>query len=109
MGRAESGYGEEHRTGSKNKGGSAIKRKLTFHSDSAHGWLEVPLQDLTTLGITDDISACSYRYETNAYLEEDVDADVYLRAARQAGWSITTEDRYVDRDSFVRNLPAYNS
>ena len=85
-----------------------MKRILTFHSDPNHSWLEVPLSDLTTLGIADEISACSYRYETSAYLEDDVDADVYLRATRQAGWSITTEDRYVDGDSFVRSLPAYN-
>ncbi len=84
-----------------------MKRKLTFHTDPAHGWLEVPLQDLTTLGVADDISACSYQNETNAYLEEDVDAYVYLRAAREAGWAVTTEDHYVDRDSFVRNLPGY--
>ena len=109
MGRAESGYGEEHRTRGENKGGSGIKRKLTVHSDPNHSWLEVPLSDLTTLGVADEISSRLYRYETSAYLEDDVDAYVYLRAARQAGWSITTEDGYVDRDSFVRNLPAYNS
>ncbi len=84
-----------------------MKRKLTFHTDPAHGWLEVPLQDLTTLGVADDISACSYQDETNAYLEEDVDAGVFLHAAGEAGWSVTTEDRYVDRDSFVRSLPGY--
>ena len=43
------------------------------------------------------------------YLEEDVDAYVYLRAARQAGWSVTTEDAYVDGESFVQRLPVYGS
>ncbi len=62
-----------------------MKRNLTFHNDPGHGWLEVPLADLTTLGVADDISSSSYQYETSAYLEEDVDAGVYLRAAREAG------------------------
>ncbi len=84
-----------------------MKRNLTFHTDPSHGWLEVPVRDLTTLGVADDISSSSYQYETSAYLEEDVDAGVYLRAAREAGWLVTTEDRYVDGDSFVRSLPGY--
>ena len=85
-----------------------MHRNLAFHNDPNHNWLEVPLNDLTTFGVGDEISSRSYQDEANAYLEEDVDAGVYLRAAREAGWLITTEDRYVEGDSFVRNLPAYN-
>ena len=40
-------------------------------------------------------------------LEEDVDAKVYLRAARAAGWQVETWDRYVGGSSFVRHLPSY--
>jgi len=86
-----------------------VKRILKFRSDPNHSWLEVPLQDLTTLGVADEISAYSYQNETNAYLEEDVDAYVYLRAAREAGWSVTTQDAYVDGESFVPRLPPYGS
>lgn len=86
-----------------------MKRNLTFHTDPNHGWLEVPLGDLTTLGVADNISAYSYQDKTNAYLEEDVDAGVYLRAAGEVGWSVTTEDRYVDGESFVPRLPPYGS
>ncbi len=84
-----------------------MKRNLKFHNDQGHGWLEVPVRDLTTLGVADDISSSSYQDETSAYLEEDVDAGVYLRAAREAGWIVDTEDHYVDGDSFVRSLPGY--
>lgn len=84
-----------------------MKRDLTFHADPEHGWLEVPLTDLTTLGIQDEISSCSYQDEANAYLEEDLDAGIYLRAAREAGWTVDTNDNYVDGDSFVRDLPGY--
>ena len=86
-----------------------MQKTLTYHSDPGHGWLEVPRNDLITLGIADEISACSYQDETSAYLEEDVDAGVYLRAARAAGWQVETHDRYVGGSSFVRHLPGYGS
>lgn len=53
-----------------------MRKTLTYHSDPGHGWLEVPRDDLTALGIKHEISACSYQDEANAYLEEDVDAGV---------------------------------
>ena len=86
-----------------------MQRTLIYHTDPGHGWLEVPRNDLTTLGIAHDISACSYQDEMNAYLEEDVDAGVYLRAARAACWQVGTQDRYVGGSSFVRHLPGYGS
>ena len=79
-----------------------MRKTLTYHSDPGHGWLEVPRNDLITLGIAHGISACSYQDEANAYLEEDVDTGVYLRAARAAGWRVETRDRYVGGSSFVR-------
>ncbi len=70
-----------------------MKRVLKFRSDPNHSWLEVPLGDLTTLGVAGEISTYSYQDETNAYLEDHVDAYVYLSAAREAGWSVTTRLR----------------
>lgn len=84
-----------------------MQKNLKFHNDPGHGWLEVPLTDFETLRIEGEISACSYQDQCNAYLEEDLDAGVYLRAARAAGWLINTEDCYTNQDSFVRTLPCY--
>lgn len=84
-----------------------MQKNLKFHNDPRHGWLEVPLTDLDTLRIKGEISACSYQDQDNAYLEEDLDAGVYLRAARAAGWQVKTEDCYTNRDSFVRTLRSY--
>ena len=84
-----------------------MTRNLTYHNDPGYGWLEVPLSDLTTLDMTDKISSCSYQDEANAYLEEDLDVGVYLRAARATGWSVDTKDDYSNNDSFVRRLPPY--
>ena len=86
-----------------------MQKTLTYHSDPGHGWLEVPRDDLTALGIADEISPCSYQDEANAYLEEDVDAGAYLCAARAAGRRVETRDRYVGGSSFVRHLPGYGS
>lgn len=84
-----------------------MQKNLKFHNDPGHGWLEVPLTDLATLGIKGEISPFSYQDERNAYLEEDLDAGVYLRAAREVGWLVNTEDCYANHDSFVRTLPDY--
>ena len=59
-----------------------MRKTLTYHTDPGHGWLEVPRDDLTALGITDEISACPYQDGASAYLEEDVDAGVHLSGYR---------------------------
>ena len=54
--------------------------KYTFITDPGHGWLSVPLEDLKRLGIADQITHYSYMTHQRAYLEEDVDAGVFLQA-----------------------------
>lgn len=56
---------------------------LEFHYDAGHGWLRVKLKDIKTLGIADKISSCSYFKGEWAYLEEDCDADVFLKAYKE--------------------------
>lgn len=49
--------------------------------DPGHGWLEVPLEELDQLGVTSDqISSYSYVHGAMAYLEEDCDAMVFIKA-----------------------------
>ena len=70
-----------------------LSTQLTFISDPGHGWLKVPLTDIATLGIEDDISACSfikghYAYHSAALttsLEEDGDCLRYLTALSNQG------------------------
>lgn len=52
----------------------------TFFSDPGHGWLEVQVAELHELGIAEKISGYSYLNGELAYLEEDCDLSVYLRA-----------------------------
>lgn len=51
-----------------------------WHVDPAHAWLEVSEAELSRLGIRERISSYSYRHAGRAYLEEDRDAGIYLRA-----------------------------
>jgi hypothetical protein len=60
-----------------------IKRK--FHTDPAHGWLEVNYSELKDLKIEDKISSYSYIKDDIVYLEEDCDVAVYLDAIKAQG------------------------
>jgi hypothetical protein len=57
-------------------------KALTFFQDGGHGWLKVPKKDLEKLGIADKITGFSYMNGDHAYLEEDCDLAIYLRALR---------------------------
>lgn len=83
-----------------------IKRTVTFISDPGHGWLEVSNADIATLGIADQITPYSYMTPTRSFLEEDCDAGVFMKAAKDAGWSVTAKHRLVDS---VAPLRAYSS
>lgn len=86
-----------------------MKKTLTFHTDPAHGWLEVDLADLQTLNISDQISHYSYTKGNKVYLEEDCDAPHYLRAATTHGWNIEPINRHTNYDSFIRALPRWRA
>jgi hypothetical protein len=85
--------------------------RLTFHSDAAHGWLEVPFALLAELGIADKVSAFSYQSEgkTVAFLEEDCDAALFYNAAHEHGYTIDGLRVYDGDESRVRRLPIYGS
>ena len=50
--------------------------KYTFIIDPGHGWLRVPLAEIRGLAI----SSYSFRDANYAYLEEDCDAPLFMRA-----------------------------
>lgn len=75
----------------------------TFYTDPGHGWLAVPLSELERLGIADKISTYSYMSGDVAYLEEDCDAPLFIKAAG------ITEFREVntDNESIIRSYRRY--
>jgi len=60
------------------------KRRYTFHADSGHGWLGVKRVDVNALGVAGDVSPFSYQRGDTVYLEEDRDAQLFLRAFEAA-------------------------
>jgi hypothetical protein len=86
-----------------------MNKHLTFHADPAHGWLEVNRADLDALNIAHKISRYSYQKDDRVFLEEDCDAAHYLRAADGRGWTITTTEKHINHDSFIRNLPRFET
>ena len=56
-------------------------RKYNFYSDPGHAWLEVPLTEICHLNLADKISSHSYINRGFAYLEEDCDAPIFIKAA----------------------------
>jgi len=84
-------------------------KQYRWHTDPAHGWLEVPQAEIDALGIRDQISAYSFSGINRdnvpvAYLEEDCDAIVFLKAAGLVEAGRDFRDSYSDGESFVRRL-----
>lgn len=79
--------------------------KITYFQDPGHGWLAVPLPTLTEWGITP--SRYSYRDGATAYLEEDCDAGLFMRAAKDRGVSVELVESHSNGDSFIRSLPRF--
>lgn len=61
----------------------SAQSKFKFYSDDGHGWLAVKKKYLQELGIADKISGYSYQKGLTAYLEEDCDAEVFVKAMKQ--------------------------
>jgi len=76
----------------------------TFHTDPGHGWLEVPISELIELDIERRISCYSYVNKDTAYLEEDCDAGVFIKAyEKKHGSRPECAERYAEH-TFIRCL-----
>tara|TARA_R110001606_G_scaffold377280_1_gene536281 strand:- start:443 stop:706 length:264 start_codon:yes stop_codon:yes gene_type:complete len=78
-----------------------------WHSDPSHAWLEVKIKDLKKLNIDKDISNYSYINGDYAYLEEDCDASVYIKALEKKNISISYEEISYDKECFIRRYNHY--
>ena len=80
---------------------------LTVFQDSGHGWVRFPLKRLEKLGIMSKISAYSYQRTSYAYLEEDCDAGVLVRALKEQGYTIKHKVYHTDRCSKIRGYSSF--
>jgi len=81
-------------------------KKLTFHADPGHGWLEVEFSDLEELNIQEKISRYSHIRGNKVYLEEDCDASLFLDFAKNNGWTINIQEKYQENTP-IRNYKNY--
>jgi len=84
------------------------KREYTWILDFAHGWLVVPISHVWEAGVWDEISPCSYVRGVFAYLEEDCDAPIFLKAAKKKGWDIVTTKVRINGISAIRLYDRFN-
>jgi hypothetical protein len=77
--------------------------------DPGHSWVRVRKDVLRKLGITHKISPCSYMNKQFAYLEEDVDAPLLIKALKARGISVRYRDRVSYRPSTIRKFERYRS
>ena len=80
--------------------------RFEYMQDPGHGWLKVPKSMVLTMGVSKDISRYSYMDDEYAYLEEDCDMPLFLRAVEARGYRISLVDSYHD-DNRVRRLNSY--
>jgi len=75
--------------------------------DSGHGWVGIDYATIDQLGIATEISPYSYRGQTMAWLEEDRDAEILLRALSCSGIKYRVRDEHIDGDAPIRMLPRW--
>ena len=63
-----------------NQGSAPLSERYAFIEDPGHAWLKVPLGELVQLNVHEKISSYSFMDRQFAYLEEDVDAGIFIRA-----------------------------
>lgn len=81
-------------------------REYLFYTDTAHGWLEVPLKELARYGWLEKVSDFSYMdlRTGKAYLEEDCDAPAFIKHAGITKHQIL---ELQDESCLIRELPRY--
>jgi hypothetical protein len=81
--------------------------KYKFFSDPSHGYIEVPLAELQSLGIDKDISSYSYANNGLVYLEEDCDYSVFIEAKAKANEPFDYDMIHLNDDAPCRGYPRY--
>jgi hypothetical protein len=67
---------------------------LTYHTNPSHGYLQVPLEVLRYVEATTKMSPYSAYNNENAFLEEDCDAGIFIKAVAKAGYNVSFDDKY---------------
>lgn len=84
-------------------------KSITIYTDPSHGWAKVSLNELLKLNILDKISTYSYIHKNgiNAYLEEDCDLSLYLKALDDKGIKFRIIEKHTNKSSKIRSYKRY--
>jgi hypothetical protein len=84
--------------------------QYTFFNDPGHGWLEVSIEELLRLNLTQHISQYSYinSKKNLVYLEEDCDAPKFLQAKKKLNEKVEIMEEYSNEDSNIRRMNRFN-
>ena len=82
---------------------------LKFYEDPSHGWLAVKRKLLEELTIMTQITSYSYQRGDTVYLEEDQDAQVFVNAAKEAGWKLEFTTKHTNGSSPIRSYESFEA
>jgi len=83
---------------------------LEFHHDAGHGWIKVSRKDFQLTGCDiAEVSKYSYQDGEQLYLEEDCDADYFIKKLEkkyggQEDWPRKIEPIYADWHGNIRSM-----
>ena len=79
---------------------------FTFHNDPGHAWLQVPICLIREIGVELHISPFSYMNGNDAFLEEDGDAPLFLKALTEAGNTYSITEAY-EENTPIRHYQSF--
>jgi len=82
---------------------------VTMYSDPSHAWAKVKRQVLVNLGIDKDVSAYSYQYKDNVYLEEDCDLHLLYQRLLKDEVRMKFVEKHSEKPSRIRNYESYQA
>jgi hypothetical protein len=79
----------------------------TMYSDPSHAWAKVKRQVLVNLGLDKLVSANSYQYKDNVYLEEDVDLSLLYERLLKDDVRMRFNEKHTENPSRIRSYDSY--
>ena len=82
---------------------------IQVFADPGHAWARVSKARLVKLGIADKISSYSYQRGANAFLEEDCDLSVLVKALKEQGYEVKFREGWTNKQSKIRSYNTYKA
>jgi hypothetical protein len=80
---------------------------IIVYNDPGHGWGKVKRQVLSNLGLVDKVSAYSYQYKDNVYLEEDCDLPLLVQTLYALDVRVKFVEKSTNKQSKIRSYESY--